>query len=400
MLKQLSYLKSNSAKFLLIGYILLMVLFSVLLLMDSQIQKGQITVINSSVISTTKMKNIVDLIEVARKRVAMSHDMISAEDVFDKDEISQTISALGREFIMSYSGLLKMQLSANEKHILKQLNPKFEIVRLKLRNIASLALEDNQQTDEQARKIILTEVVPLQQVIIDGFMQILSDIQNKMHQSRTLALDNYNSNKQYRGILIALMFIASMIVIIWVIKRLTSIENKLYSLSLIDGLTNIANRRSFDNHLKMAWGSCMRESKPISLLLIDIDFFKKYNDCYGHQKGDKCLIIMASIIKCIAKRTNDLAARYGGEEFAIILPNDNEKDALDLAKQLLEMVNKENITHKESDIANHVTISVGVASMIPQKNTNYLQLIKAADQGLYISKENGRNQVTYNTAKV
>lgn len=390
-----AYIKSNSTKFLLIGYILLIVLFSVLLVLDSQIQKGQINVINSSVKSTTKMKTIVDLIETARKRVALSHDMISADDIFDKDEISLTISELGMDFIRSYSALLQSPLTPEEKKAFASLDPKFEEVRQKLRQVATLALEDNPVSDERARNIILNEIVPLQQVIIDKFMQILSDIQNLIHDSRTLALDNYANNKHYRNLLIVLMLFASMIVIIWVIKRLTSIEGKLNSLSLIDGLTNIANRRSFDKHLSMVWGNCMREAKPISLLLIDIDYFKKYNDFYGHQQGDKCLVIVAEIIQSIAKRTSDLAARYGGEEFAIILPNDNKNDAYKLATKLISMINNENIAHEKSDVANHVTISVGISTIIPLQDTSYLELIKMADKGLYESKENGRNQATY-----
>ena len=394
MLKPLSLFKSNSTKFLLIGYILLIALFSVLLLIDSNIHKEQIQIINSSEVSTIKMKTIVDLIEIARRRVALSHTMISAEDVFDKDEISQNISGMGTQFIFKYSALLKMQLSHDEQNILKSLEPKFEVARQKLRIVSELALEDSPETDEKARNTVLDEIVPLQQVIIDGFMQILGDIQQNIQEQRISALENYSKSKEYRHIIIALILLASMLVIIWVLKRLTSIENELYSLSLVDGLTGIANRRSFDQHLNMVWGNCMRQKQPISLLLIDIDYFKNYNDSYGHQKGDDCLIKIASIIKATARRSQDLAARYGGEEFALVLPNDNEQDALHLAKQLINMVNKENIPHETSGITDHVTISVGLATITPPIEMNYLQLIKKADQNLYLSKENGRNQVT------
>jgi len=392
MLKQLPNTKLNSIKFLLIGYILIITLFSVLLIMDSEIQKGQISVIDSSAKLTLKMKTIVNLIEKVRERAALSHAMISAEDVFDKDEISQQISSIGGQFIQNYRELLNMDLSSKEQDILKELTPKFEEVRQKLRKIAALALDENQPSEDKARNIIIYEIVPTQQIVTNGFMQILTHTQEKMHLSRKIALANYTANKHYRSILIVIMFIASMIIIVWVIRRLSTIENKLNMLSLMDALTGIANRRSFDKHLSMIWGSCIREQQQISLLLIDIDYFKKYNDFYGHQKGDECLTQIASIFRASTKRINDLAARYGGEEFAIILPNINKKEALNFANNLIELVNQENIPHEKSSIASHITISIGLATVVPSKNANYLELIKKADQNLYISKEHGRNQ--------
>ena len=390
-----TFFKTHSTKLLVIGYILLIILFSLLLLMDSAIQKGQINAIKSSDIATLKMKTIVGLIEVARKRVSLSHEMISTDDVFEKDDISQKISELGTEFILIYSQLLKQDLTPFEKDILNSINPKFEIVRKNLRNVTELAIENTAANDEEGRKIILYRIVPMQQIIVNGFMQILSQIQQIMHSVSEEALIDYSKNKQYRYILISIMFLASMFILVWVIKKLSSIEQKLHSLSLTDGLTGIANRRSFDNHLAMVWMLCYREKASTSLLLIDIDYFKKYNDLYGHQKGDECLIQIASVIKSMAQRTNDLAARYGGEEFSIILPKTEQDSAIKIAESLIEAVNKEKIPHETSNVSSHVTISIGVASVIPSKKTSYLELIKMADKGLYISKEKGRNQVNF-----
>jgi diguanylate cyclase (GGDEF)-like protein len=390
-----TFFKTHSTKLLVIGYILLIILFSLLLLMDSAIQKGQINAIKSSDIATLKMKTIVGLIEVARKRVSLSHEMISTDDIFEKDDISQKISELGTEFILNYSQLLKQDLTPFEKDILNSINPKFEIIRQNLRNVTELAIENTAAHDEEDRKIILYRIVPMQQIIVNGFMQILSQIQQIMHSVSEEALIDYSKNKQYRYILISIMFLASMFILVWVIKRLSSIEQKLHSLSLTDGLTGIANRRNFDNHLAMVWMLCYREKVSTSLLLIDIDYFKKYNDFYGHQKGDECLIQIASVIKSMAQRTNDLAARYGGEEFSIILPKTEQDSAIKIAESLIEAVNKEKIPHETSNVSSHVTISIGVASVIPSKKTSYLELIKMADEGLYFSKEKGRNQVNF-----
>lgn len=390
---KLSFIKTNSTKVLLLGYFLMCLLTAILLVNDLAIQEEQISIIDSSVESTTKMKTIIDLIEVARMRVALSHTMLSQNDVFEKDEISQHISDLGEKFIINYQALHQQNLTPDEQKILTNLNPKFEDVRLKLRNISALALEDNEQANIEAKKIVLNDVVPSQQLIINDFIIILSNIQKKVHNSRKNALVKYMTNNEYRVILISLMLVFSLIILIWVIRKISSIENQLKDASLTDGLTKIANRRSFDIHLKVAWNNCKREQYPLSIMLIDIDYFKKYNDLYGHQKGDECLTRVASIIKAQATRDNDLTARYGGEEFAIILPNTNADSALFLANNLIKSLHQEKIPHKESSFSQYLTLSIGVASIIPSKNSNFLQLIKSADEGLYQSKNKGRNQV-------
>ncbi|MBF0266567.1 MAG: GGDEF domain-containing protein [Gammaproteobacteria bacterium] len=388
-----SKINLTSSKMILLGYCITLTLFSTVLYIDYKIQKGQLLVIDSSVISTQKMSTITKLIETARKRVNLSHHMLDTEDVFEKDEISMTISALGKQFITNYSYLHKQNLLPKEKQILDDLDIKFEIVRQKLRQVAELALEDNEETNNIAREIILKEIVPEQQVIVDGFMSILSDTQQHTYDSRAVALIDYQENNFKRNILIILMFFASLIVIVSVLKRITSVEAQLHSLSLIDALTGIPNRRSFDMHLDMVWQICLRKQKPLSLILIDIDYFKKYNDFYGHQQGDICLSQVASIIKQVSNRTYDLAARYGGEEFAIILPEAGEDDVKLMANKLIKQINSENIPHEKSEIANHITLSLGIITRIPTVDSNVSELIKLADQGLYLSKERGRNQV-------
>ncbi|MBF0496562.1 MAG: diguanylate cyclase [Deltaproteobacteria bacterium] len=164
-------------------------------------------------------------------------------------------------------------------------------------------------------------------------------------------------------------------------------------LSLRDGLTCIANRRRFDEYLNATWNMSRRESSPLSLILIDIDHFKLFNDNYGHKAGDACLIQVAQALAASLRRSVDLMARYGGEEFACILPNTTLDGATSLAEKFREGIMSLQISHAYSPTANYLTISQGAATMIPSSDTSPDILIKAADAALYRSKKAGRNMV-------
>ena len=169
-------------------------------------------------------------------------------------------------------------------------------------------------------------------------------------------------------------------------------NRELERLSFLDGLTGIANRRYFDMVASQEWRRAVRESSWISFLMIDIDHFKGYNDTYGHQGGDECLRRVAEALNANLKRSGDLATRYGGEEFAIILPNTDTAGAEDIAEEMLEQVRALNISHSASSTADFVTVSLGVASAIPQQNDELADLLAQADKALYEAKMQGRNQ--------
>jgi diguanylate cyclase (GGDEF)-like protein/PAS domain S-box-containing protein len=163
--------------------------------------------------------------------------------------------------------------------------------------------------------------------------------------------------------------------------------------ALMDGLTGIANRRHFDNTLDLEWRRAMRSAKPLSLIMIDIDFFKNYNDLYGHLAGDSCLQKIADTIKASLRRAGNFVARYGGEEFAVILPDTDTEGAYLFAESLREKIENINMEHKHSKISSSVTISQGVATTIPKKNSAQDELISLADKALYKAKQEGRNRV-------
>ena len=167
----------------------------------------------------------------------------------------------------------------------------------------------------------------------------------------------------------------------------------LRSLSLTDGLTGVANRRQFDIAIKAEWRRCMRVERPLGLIMIDVDFFKSYNDFYGHQAGDICLNTIATAIKSNCNRSHDVIARYGGEEFVCVLPDTPLDGARQKAYQLEKIVRELGIAHEKSEIAKVVTVSLGVAVITPRKDDTVEELIACADRQLFLAKRSGRGKV-------
>ncbi|HMV29528.1 MAG TPA: diguanylate cyclase [Anaerolineales bacterium] len=162
--------------------------------------------------------------------------------------------------------------------------------------------------------------------------------------------------------------------------------------SLTDGLTSLANRRHFDARLTQEWDAALRDARPVALLLVDVDRFKKYNDANGHLKGDECLRQIAEVLMPVGRRQYDLAARYGGEEFALILPGSTAKNAAKRAETLRKKMLALKIPHRGSP-DKYVTVSIGVAALTPTPSTQPADLVARADQALYDAKKQGRNRV-------
>ncbi len=169
-------------------------------------------------------------------------------------------------------------------------------------------------------------------------------------------------------------------------------NQKLYKQTVLDGLTQIANRRHFDDYLMQEWQRAVREQQSIALLIGDIDFFKQYNDTYGHQGGDDCLKQIAQVMENVPKRPADLVARYGGEEFGVILPNTNIAGAIEISEQICQAVRDLKISHEKSLVASYVTLSLGISCIIPTTENNVTEFIEMADKALYKAKHQGRNQ--------
>lgn len=176
-------------------------------------------------------------------------------------------------------------------------------------------------------------------------------------------------------------------------QQLLNANEKLETLTLEDELTQLHNRRYFEMQLKAEWKRESREQNTLSLMVIDIDYFKLYNDTYGHAEGDVCLKAVAQILQSSIHRSTDVIARIGGEEFVVMLPGIDVDGTLLLAKKMQQQLSAASLTHATSPLNDNVTVSIGIASVTPNKDASALGLFKAADKALYKAKTKGRNQV-------
>lgn len=176
-------------------------------------------------------------------------------------------------------------------------------------------------------------------------------------------------------------------------EKLLALQKELEALSFKDGLTNIANRRRFDASLELEWDSAIRLRQPLSILLFDIDFFKQYNDLYGHVQGDRCLVDIAQTLSLALDGPRDLVARFGGEEFIVLLPGADASVALKVAERCQRLIQKQAIVHAHSPHDQRVTVSVGVGTVVPDEHIKPSQFLEQVDQRLYLAKKNGKSRV-------
>ncbi len=177
-------------------------------------------------------------------------------------------------------------------------------------------------------------------------------------------------------------------------KELVEVNESLSKLTNLDGLTSIANRRAFNEKLKYEWKRSRRSKSPLSLVMVDIDYFKRFNDTYGHQQGDECLKQVARVLEATATRTGDLVARYGGEEFAVILPDTDQNGGRIIAEELRRSIEALKIPNEKSTVVPYVTISVGVSTYYPTtRGLTHDKFVELTDTALYEAKRQGRNRV-------
>lgn len=229
--------------------------------------------------------------------------------------------------------------------------------------------------------------IPISQKLIQPFKYLLDGISRMKDGEYTIQLNPEKFKKSPIELRQMMNVFNEMAISIDEKKRL------LKRLSNTDGLTGVANRRLFELKLTEQWEICNVKHKPISLLFIDIDYFKQYNDRFGHLEGDACLKKVARAIDHLITDPNQLVARYGGEEFVIVLPNTNSNGAYDVAKQVQNEVEKLRIQHSENSGEQYVTVSIGVATMNPTDANNKEDLIQLADQAVYEAKSQGRNRI-------
>lgn len=175
-------------------------------------------------------------------------------------------------------------------------------------------------------------------------------------------------------------------------QQLELLNGELYRQASSDGLLGMANRREFERVLELEWRRAVRERQPLGLLMVDVDHFKIFNDTYGHVAGDSCLRQIGKVLESAATRPGDIVARYGGEEIVILMPRTDLDGASHLARRVHALLAERAIAFPDSPIADHVTVSIGATSILPAHKSTPLSLVRQADEGLYVAKENGRNR--------
>lgn len=211
--------------------------------------------------------------------------------------------------------------------------------------------------------------------VVTAELATINSYLDKLVLQRTHALTESNKKIEYQKL------------------ELERINQDLQQLSLKDSLTGIWNRRKYDETVSLEWNRCLRHKAPVALILLDVDHFKNFNDAYGHMAGDECLVKIGETIQNSLSRSTDMVARYGGEEFAVLLSETRKEKAISIAGMLREKIEALHIPHRESAVSNYVTVSIGVAYTVPNMNSSYEDLFKAADKALYQAKTAGRNQV-------
>lgn len=303
------------------------------------------------------------------------------------DNVKMTIRGIVKEYMTS--PILSVDNDATLKEVADFMNShKTSVVLVRNKNHGYIGVvTDADFTHKVAVKEYSVNTTTIESIMsapikaVDGSI-FMADANGIMCQSgiRHLAV---TENGEFIGLLSAMNFF----------EYYKDVEEHLSNLAVHDGLTGIYNRRYFDETLAREWKRTMREKAPLSLIMLDIDYFKKYNDTYGHQAGDECLRQVATTISGALRRPADMAARYGGEEFVVVLPNLKLEDSAKFGETIRAKIEALKMEHKQSDANPFITVSLGIASVVPSSISSYEELVGAADKALYSAKNKGRNRV-------
>jgi len=338
--------------------------------------------------NSQQMRLVMSMRNVVQKRELSIQRMLSMKNAFDRDAESIWFKNLAGIYAHAREELLK---TSSNKSLLDNMQRIDDAVSWAYPFHEQLVdmLVAGQTSDEGLEKTVLQsrlaskQVLSLLDQIVINQAAVYDDVVNDYEQSRQTTL-----------IIIALIFAVITAVAIYALRVSGRQLKKMSRLTIIDDVSGTYNRRYFDMVLEEEWKRSMREYTPLSLLMVDIDYFKAYNDNFGHQMGDVCLFSVGKILSSQLKRASDFTARYGGEEFAIVLPNTQVEYARLLAERLRRSVEEARIKAGNEEVSPWVTVSIGVATTTAEYEQSSAALIKAADSCLYESKRKGRNRVS------
>lgn len=326
--------------------------------------------------------------DVIRKRELSIQRMITMPDRFERDDEFVRFNNYAADYAQAREKLESLITTPEIREHYQRVQDAINYTQPFHEQLTEALIHGNMDTAEM--RAIAAEGSKAQ----DKVVVLLDRLVSMQHERYQNVIDDYRTTRRQILFLTVLVYLVSIVVAVFVVKQSTRRYKYVSRLSIMDEVTGAYNRRYFDMVLEEEWKRSMREYTPVSLIMVDLDFFKAYNDKFGHQMGDICLYSISKIITGQLKRASDFIARYGGEEFAIVLPNTNAENARLLAERIRRSVEEARIQAANESVSSWVTISVGVATTTAEYNQSSSVLIKVADQAMYKSKQSGRNRVT------
>ncbi|GAB6052125.1 hypothetical protein JCM17960_09450 [Magnetospira thiophila] len=341
--------------------------------------------------------------EAIRERSFRLTYAATLKDYFARDEQQELFQAEAAHFLSALEMLHQIQVTPPEEKALKALQERIQTIRPVVeKSMADIVEMEPKDRPPEVLELGLEAQAALIQEL-NGFVNTFEKISIHEASTASSAIQKTQNNMILLSVgALVLAFAIGIAVSLregYQKRRLRENRDQLAKMSSTDALTGIANRRRFDQFFDFAWHQMTRSCLPLSLILIDIDHFKLYNDEYGHAQGDDCLIAVARTIDKVVTRSTDLAARFGGEEFACVLTDTDINGALVIAEEIRATVEGMAMQHRKSLTSAHVTISLGLATCIPDKNGSPAQFFKAADAYLYAAKHQGRNRVVFGSCE-
>ncbi len=333
-------------------------------------------------------QQILTMRDAVQKRVMIVQRMIGTPGKFDRDEASLRYFNYAGVYTTAREKLATSHPGEVLKDSLDKLDQAVAYAEPYYNNLVeALVFEDMKRTDLD--EIFLEGNKASEKVLF--MLDRIVQQQSALHQQ---VIEDYEVSMRYTVMGVSGIFTLIVVVVVFVIRVSSRQLKHMSRLTIVDELTGIYNRRYFDIVLDEEWKRSMREYTSISLLMLDIDYFKAFNDSFGHQKGDECLREVSRVITSQIKRASDFCARYGGEEFVIVLPNTTAEHARLMAERIRRAIEDARIRAGTDDVSLWVTVSIGVATTTAEFEQPSSVLVKAADKCLYQSKRNGRNRVS------
>ncbi len=378
-----------NARSTLFGFVVVILLSSMIVLaLLIQVDNWNRMAFNLVENNAHQVRLVMTMRDAVQKREMLIQRMIGSDDVFARDEDSVLFHQLAatyasaREALMdtSVDGVLLKNLQKLDESVTSVQGYHNDLVEALV--FGDVTVKDFEKMSKQDRLV---------SGVVSALLDQIVESQFAAHEN---VLAQYRYSRQNTIVTIALIFIILFVVVAYAVRTTGKQFKRVSRLAIIDDVTGTYNRRYFDMVLDEEWSRSMREYTPITLLMLDIDFFKDYNDTFGHQMGDTCLYSIGKILSGQLQRASDFTARYGGEEFVIVLPNTKMEYARLLAERLRRSVEEARLKAGNESVSPWVTVSIGMATTTAEYEQSSSLLVKAADTCLYESKRNGRNRVT------